>query len=131
VPIEGDLPGLYRLASAFVTASPIETFGFVVLEAMASARPVVAVRAGSLPELVENSASGYLAPPGDEGALAEGLVRLLRNPEQAHRMGEQGRAAATHFGLSATLAGHERLYRSLHGLSVRAAPDGGSILART
>ena len=80
---EGDLPDLYRLAAAFVTASPIETFGYVVLEAMASGLPVVAVDAGSLPELVEHGVNGYLAAAGDEEALASHLIRLLREPEQA------------------------------------------------
>ncbi|NIO68330.1 MAG: glycosyltransferase, partial [Anaerolineae bacterium] len=44
VPATGDLPGLYRLASVFVTASEIETQSLVVLEAAATGLPVVAVR---------------------------------------------------------------------------------------
>jgi glycosyltransferase involved in cell wall biosynthesis len=51
------------------------------------ARPVVATRVGALPDAVEDGVTGLLVPPGDDEALAKALIRLLREPELARRMG--------------------------------------------
>lgn len=64
-----------------------------LLEAMSSALPVVATRAGSIPEALEPEVDGVLVEPGDAGALASAIARLARDPERAHALGE--RAAAT------------------------------------
>jgi glycosyltransferase involved in cell wall biosynthesis len=113
VSAEGDLPGMYRLASAFVTASQIETFGIVILEAMASGLPVVAVRATCLPELVRHGVNGYLAHPGDEAALVKHLLWCIRHPAQAQAMGEAGSMMARRYDRPSVLYAHEQLYLSL------------------
>jgi 1,2-diacylglycerol 3-alpha-glucosyltransferase len=113
VTADGDLPGLYRSASLFVTASEIETFGLVILEAMASGLPVVAPRATCLPELVEDGRNGYLTYPGDEIAMAERIWSLLREPEKAGKMGVIGRSKAMWFTADTVIAQHEKLYTSL------------------
>lgn len=113
VPATGDLPGLYRLASVFVTASEVETQGLVVLEAAATGLPVVAVRAAAIPEAVEDGVNGYLVAPRDIDAMADRLVLLLRNPAQARAMGQIGRARAENHSLDSSIEAHERLYRSL------------------
>ena len=59
---EDDLPILYRMADLFAIASEVETEGLVVLEAAASGVPIVAVRAACMPEIVEASGAGLLAP---------------------------------------------------------------------
>ena len=64
-----------------------------VLEAAALAVPVVASAVGGIPELVEDGRSGLLVPPGDAAALAEAVTRLVRDPEQARRLGRAARAA--------------------------------------
>jgi glycosyltransferase involved in cell wall biosynthesis len=87
---EGDLPAIYRLADLFVTASEIETLGIVLLEAMASACPVVAVKATCIPDLVEDNHSGLLACPKDVSGLADRMIWLLQNPEVAWQMGRKG-----------------------------------------
>jgi 1,2-diacylglycerol 3-alpha-glucosyltransferase len=113
VSAEGDLPGLYRLASAFITASEIETQGIVVLEAAATGLPIIAVRAGAIPEAVSDGVNGYLVAPEDVTAMAERLVTLLRDPKGAIRMGRAGRAIAERHALHRALDVHERLYQSL------------------
>lgn len=87
---DGDLPAIYQLADLFVTASEIETFGIVVLEAMAAACPVVAVKAASIPELVDDKRSGFLLQPKDIDGLAVKMVWLLQNPRRASEMGREG-----------------------------------------
>jgi 1,2-diacylglycerol 3-alpha-glucosyltransferase len=113
VPATGDLSGLYRLASAFITASEIETQGLVVLEAAATGLPIVAVRAAAIPEVVEDGVTGYLVAPRDIDAMADRLVLLLRNPVPAKAMGRAGRAKMQRHSLDRSIEAHEQLYRSL------------------
>jgi glycosyltransferase involved in cell wall biosynthesis len=61
---------------------------------MASRLPVVCTNVGGNPELVQDDVSGFLVPPGDSKAFANGLLRLLGNPVEMKRMGENARARA-------------------------------------
>jgi alpha-1,6-mannosyltransferase len=76
-------------ADALVHAGTQETFGLVALEAMACGRPVVAARAGALPELVDESV-GVLAEPGSARSLAEAIVALYERDVDG--MGARARA---------------------------------------
>ena len=81
-------------SSFLVLASYREGLPNVVLEAMASARAVIATRVGAVPEVVTDGVNGLLVPPGDVPALANALRRVICSPEQAARMGAAGRTAA-------------------------------------
>ncbi|HKK27301.1 MAG TPA: glycosyltransferase family 4 protein [Gemmatimonadota bacterium] len=87
----------YARAHAFALPSLQEGFGIVFLEAMASRLPVVAARAAAVPEVVPHGEAGLLVPPGDREALAEALVRLLRDPGLRDRMGARGREHVRRF----------------------------------
>ena len=67
----------YKRADAFCLPSLQEGFGIVFLEAMAAGKPIVAVRAAATPEVVQ---SGILVDPENPEALADGIVRLYRDP---------------------------------------------------
>lgn len=108
-----ELPSLYRLASVFATASEIETQGLVLLEAMASGIPVVAVRATCIPEIVHDEENGYLVAPGDVEAMADRIVDILREPMLAHQMGEAGRRIAECHSHGRSVSLHERVYETL------------------
>lgn len=71
-----------------------ESFGRVVLEAMAARRPVVAYRWGALPELVVDGATGFLVPYRDVGAVAERVLEICRSPALLKALGEAGRERA-------------------------------------
>jgi glycosyltransferase involved in cell wall biosynthesis len=63
----------------------------VLMEAMASAVPVVSSRLSGIPELVEDGQDGLLTPPGDTAALADVLEQLYRDPGLRYRLGQAGR----------------------------------------
>lgn len=91
-------PGLaYAAADMVVHSSTLpEPFGRVVIEGMMAERPVVAARAGALPEIIVEGESGFLATPDDPTALATALRPLLASAELRARIGRaaQQRAAA-------------------------------------
>jgi len=106
---------LYALVDVLVHASTTgEPFGRVVIEGMAAARPVVATRAGAIPEIVREGETGILVPPGDSKAMADAILLLLRDRELARRMGERGREhVASHFQARQTTEQVTALYDSL------------------
>jgi glycosyltransferase involved in cell wall biosynthesis len=110
---DGDLPGLYRQATVFATASETETQGLVILEALASGVPVVAVRATCIPELVQDSVNGHLVQPGSVRQMGDCLVRLLSSPERAREMGQAGRDLVSKHAISNSIRKHEELYQDL------------------
>jgi glycosyltransferase involved in cell wall biosynthesis len=71
----------------FVLPSLNEGMGRALIEAMAAGLPVVASRVGGIPAVVSHERTGLLVPPGDAGALAEALRRLLDRPAWAAQLG--------------------------------------------
>ena len=96
---------IFALASTTDAQGATDVFPTVILEAMASARPVVSTRLAGIPELVVDGQTGMLAPPGDSTALADALEQLLRDPELRLRFGHAGRARIEqHFRIEQTVA---------------------------
>src|SRR6266852_9835930 len=71
-----------------------EVFGWVIAEAMAHSKPVVATRVGGIPEVVQDGESGFLVSRRDPVAMAERILTLLRDPALRLRMGARGRQIA-------------------------------------
>ena len=86
-----DVLGLVKSLDVFAMSSVTEGLGSAILEAMACSRPVVATRAGGIPEAVEDEVTGVIVPPQDEDALAAGIVRLLKDANLRRQLGEAGR----------------------------------------
>ena len=86
-----DLVYWYAACEAFVLLSRHEGVPNVIAEAMCCGRPVVATRVGGVPELVENTRSGFLVKPGRIGEAAEALEKLLADPAAGREMGKLGR----------------------------------------
>jgi phosphatidylinositol alpha-mannosyltransferase len=72
-----ELANLYRFSTIFVLPSLYETFGLVLLEAMASGLPVVATKVGGVEAIVKHGDNGLLVSPKNPSALAESIVKLL------------------------------------------------------
>jgi glycosyltransferase involved in cell wall biosynthesis len=86
----GDVAELYRRAELLIHPARWEGFGLALLEAMLAGKPVVACRAGSAPELVEEGRTGLLVQTDDADALARAVVRLLDDHGLASTYGAAG-----------------------------------------
>jgi glycosyltransferase involved in cell wall biosynthesis len=97
-----------------VLSSFTEGLPVIVLEAAAAAVPVVATAVGGTPEVVEDGRSGYLVPPGDPAALAEGILKLLRSGPRRRDMGARGRQLVREqFTFATQAAQYRRLFERL------------------
>jgi len=112
---EPDLPDLYRLADVYFITSPVELQSIGTLEAIASGLPVVAVRAGALPELVRDGDNGRLVPPGDSAAATESLVDLLSDAGLRARMSLRSRSRALAHDLERSIDSYERFLLAVSG----------------
>jgi glycosyltransferase involved in cell wall biosynthesis len=105
------LRACYRGALALTLASYHETFGMPMLEAMACGTPVVASRAGSLPEVGGNAA--LYAPPGDADAWAAALRRIVEERSLRERLRAAGLARAASFSWDESVRRHLALFRAV------------------
>jgi glycosyltransferase involved in cell wall biosynthesis len=109
-----DIPALMHAIDVFAMPSIWEGFGLVLLEAMAAARPVVASRVATIPEVVVDEETGLLVPVGDPRALAEALARLAEQPELARQYGAAGQnRLRRRFSIEKMVGDTELLYREL------------------
>lgn len=116
----GDVPELMRAMDVFVLPSLNEGVSNTILEAMASARPVVAARVGGNPELVLDGITGTLYGPGgstsDETEMAAALARYVADPALGHAHGTAGRERMLKdFSLDAMIQRYMDLYDELMG----------------
>ncbi|MGH3876913.1 MAG: glycosyltransferase [Actinophytocola sp.] len=104
---------LARSAAAVVPSTWLETFGLVVVEAMAAGVPAVVAGHGSLAELVDDGVTGLTHRPGDAASLAESLRRIVADPEHNRALGKAARADyEQRFGPRAGLANLVAGYRA-------------------
>jgi glycosyltransferase involved in cell wall biosynthesis len=106
-----DVPDVMRGLDAFVLPSLAEGISNTILEAMASALPIVAARVGGNEELIADGQTGALIPAGDVDAMARALVALATDPKKAAALGAAGRRRVEeHFSLAAMVAAYRGVY---------------------
>jgi mannosyltransferase len=91
LPIQ-EVPLWYQRISIYVFASRVEGFGLTMLEAMAAGNAVAATRAGAAELVIEDGATGVLAPTGDVDALSAAIEPLMREPGKIAAIGARARA---------------------------------------
>ena len=93
-----DLPRYYRTADIFCSpATGGESFGFVLLEAMAAGAPVLASNIPGYASVIADTGTGMLFEPSDEVSLANAIVHLMQQPELRARMAARGREHVQRF----------------------------------
>jgi glycosyltransferase involved in cell wall biosynthesis len=88
------LMALYARADVFVFPTEADVLPLAIMEAMASALPVVTTNVGALSEQITDGVTGCVVPLHDAEALCECTLRLVQNPQLRRDMGRAGRAAA-------------------------------------
>ncbi len=115
----GQVPNIadyLSVADLLLVPSETESFGLAALEAMACEVPVIATRAGGLPEVVKNGENGYLIRLGDINAMAEHAIEILSDEPKQRAMGRRGREwAVEQFNTEKVIPQYEQLYASIAG----------------
>lgn len=92
-----DLPQILAAMNIYVLASYTEASGRTHLEAMSMAKPIVATRSGGTPEIAVEGETAILVKPGDDKAMADVIISLLKDPNKRMVMGRKARERAERF----------------------------------
>ena len=111
-----DIEDYLQAADLGLITSDTESFCLSILEAMSFGCPSVATRVGGIPEVIEDKATGLLAPMGDAEALARAVESLIQDPGRRASMGRAARESARRkFSAEAIVPRYEALYRRVCG----------------
>jgi glycosyltransferase involved in cell wall biosynthesis len=100
-------------ATLVILPSLWEAFGFVCVEALALARPVLASSGSGFEEIIEDGVSGYLVPPGDPELLSRKIIDILRDRDGRARVSERAKARAAEFDVSRVVPDLVRYYETV------------------
>jgi len=109
-----DIPEIMKGLDIFVLPSHSEGLSRTILEAMASAKPVIATEVGGNPEAIEDGVTGILVPAKEPDKLAEAILKLVKDREKREEMGIAGRERAEKlFSIEENVRKIEELYQKL------------------
>jgi glycosyltransferase involved in cell wall biosynthesis len=106
------MPHMYRVSDVVVyPSSAPEPFGLTMLEAFASARPIIVTDMGGMPEVVQNDITGYIVHQRDSVGLADRIITLLQSDRLRQRLGRAGRRnVEQHYTKAIMTKEHLRVY---------------------
>jgi len=108
-----DVADVLPLLDVSVLPSRTEALPLAILESMAAGVPIVATNVGSVHELVSTGYNGVVVPRNDVGALATAMVGVLRDPDDARRMAENGRKRVEQYDVQRMVQQMEDLFERL------------------
>jgi glycosyltransferase involved in cell wall biosynthesis len=94
VPFTDEVPEFISALDMFVLPSHSETFGFVLVEAMAMEKPIIATDSGGVPEIITDGLTGLLVPPQNTSALADAILRLIKDEKLRLAISTEARSDA-------------------------------------
>jgi glycosyltransferase involved in cell wall biosynthesis len=122
-----DVPELLSLIDVLLLTSLSEASPICLLEAMASEKPVVATRVGSVSETVVDGRTGYLVAPDDSTGMASRVLELLDDRDRAAHMGRAGREhVIARWSVDRMVEGYQDLIADIYAAKSEAATVGGS-----
>lgn len=111
---QSDIPKIIQSLHILVLTSEYESFGRVIIEAMASGRPVIATSVGGIPEIIEDGVTGRLVKVGDFHAMSRAGLDLLSDQKGMEKMGQRAAAAArSRFSLESHAASISEIYNKI------------------
>jgi phosphatidylinositol alpha-mannosyltransferase len=117
-----DLPGYYQAADIFCApATGKESFGMVLLEAMAMGKPIVATSNEGYASVMNNGEQGLLVPPRNAKALAAALKRLIDDPALRNRLGASGLKSVEKYDWPIVAGRIMEYYEQVSGKAISAA----------
>lgn len=109
-----DVASLMAASDLFVLPSTRESFGLVILEALALGVPVIATRVGGVPEIIRPGESGILVEARDAEALAKAMTWALTNRRQVGQLARQGQAMVRQrFSVETMVKATNRVYHEV------------------
>jgi glycosyltransferase involved in cell wall biosynthesis len=108
-----EIVDLQKVGTVFCMPSPAELQSIVMLEAMASGKPVVAVDAGPLKELCQNNRNGILCEPDNDKQIAEALTKIITSKDLQSKMGKESLAISETHDITHTFERFEAIYTDL------------------
>jgi len=107
---------MYKIADVFLHAAyGGESFGIVLLEAMAAGKPIVATAGDGLKEILEKSNSGFCIESGNPMEISKAIIKLIKNPELRLRLGRNGKRFVEQFSWDKVAERILTMYKSLIG----------------
>ena len=111
--IGDDLSQIYRTGTVFVITSKTETQSIVLMEAMASGLPAIAVNAGAVTELVKDGENGFIFEPNDTAGIASGIYTIISNKELREKMSKNALKMIAKHDINYTLSRFEKIYNNV------------------
>ena len=111
--IGDDLSQIYRTGTVFVITSKTETQSIVLMEAMASGLPAIAVNAGAVTELVKDGENGFIFEPNDTAGIASGINTIISNKELREKMSKNALKMIAKHDINYTLSRFEKIYNNV------------------
>ncbi|MCA1761531.1 MAG: N-acetyl-alpha-D-glucosaminyl L-malate synthase BshA [Cryomorphaceae bacterium] len=101
------------ISDLFILPSESESFGLAALEALATGVPVIATRAGGIPEVIEHGVSGFLSEVGDVDNMAANSLKILESDESLKKFRKNAKMRSEVFSIEKILPMYTNLYNSV------------------